>query len=120
MKVSFKLFTLSLLFILLTNIDAEAQMSVAGKWKSTSGAYFYVVETDEGFKYQNMAGQQNRIWFFVKWQNDYDYNKYVAYKASNGAAMESYMTVKNDNGQRKISIFNAKSGKSNVWTRVGD
>ncbi|MDX1902822.1 MAG: hypothetical protein SFU27_01585 [Thermonemataceae bacterium] len=94
-----------------------AQIHVAGKWKSDSGNIFFIVDTQEGFKYQNTT---TKTWFFAKWQNNYDYNKYVVYAASDNSKVESYVTVKQENGSSIINIYNALTGKSNKWTKIED
>jgi hypothetical protein len=96
---------------------------MTGKWQSTSKNIFYLVETDEGFKYQNTAQTKPgvaRLWYFAKWQNGYDSNKYIVYKDSNGKKLEMYMTVKKENGVISLSFYDAEDGSSRTWTKIGD
>ncbi|KOY87379.1 hypothetical protein AD998_15610 [bacterium 336/3] len=117
MKNLSKLVLLSFVFVLLSYQKSHAQISVTGKWQSTTKGIFYVVDTDEGFKYQNT---QSKIWYFAKWQNSYDSNKYLVYKDSNGGTRESYVTVKKDNGVVTLNFYNSLDGTSSTWTKIGD
>lgn len=124
MKNLSKLVLLTFVFVLLSYQKSHAQhITVTGKWQSTSKNTFYIVETDEGFKYQSTAQTKPgvvRVWNFAKWQNGYDSNKYIVYKDSNEKKLEIYITVKKENGVVTLNLYNASSGESNVWTKIGD
>jgi len=119
MKNLSKLVLLSFVFVLLSYQKSNAQIPITGKWQSTSKGIFYVVDTDEGFKYQNTQDKA-RVWYFAKWQNNYDSNKYVVYKDSNGGKRESYVTVKKENGVVTLNFYNSLDGTSSTWTKIGD
>lgn len=103
-------------------IATTSQIDVTGKWQSSSKSIFYVLETEEGFKYQNTTkGKTQNPWFFAKWQNKKDLNKYIVYKRSDSKPIEMYFTVKKDNnGVVNMLLYDAADGSSKTWTKIGD
>ncbi len=112
--------------LLFAQLQGFAQIPVAGKYRSSTGNVFYVVDTQEGFKYQRVPqkGDTNvsKVWNFAKWQNTYDYNKYLVYNTSDNKPLEIYLTVKMENGVVTMALYNAKATQNayNTWTKIAD
>lgn len=113
-----KRFYFSIFFVLLFTLSfasaTKEYVDLGGRWRSSTGNTFYILTTQEGFKYQNT---KTKTWFYANWQNDYDDHKYEApnFKKANGSKYSIYFTVKDKN---TMSVYNSGSGVNNTWVRI--